>query len=64
MSTRNYRATLRYGGGQYHIADLAAASLRDALAQLVADFPDQAAEADLIEVRLQPEAERRTYGPG
>jgi hypothetical protein len=62
MRTQTYRVTLRYGPARlYHIVDVPAESLRDALAGLLAEYPTFAADADLMEIRLQVEAERRPY---
>jgi DNA-binding response OmpR family regulator len=62
MTTQTYRVTLRYGPARlYHIMDVPAESLRDALAGLVAEYPAFAEDADLMEIRLQVEAERRPY---
>ena len=64
MSDPSYRITLRYGAGrQYHIMDVSATSLREALARLVAEYPDLAADADLVEVRRQADPGQRAYAP-
>jgi len=57
-----YRMTVRHGRPhRYHVEDITADTLRDAL-RLAADaFPDAASSADLLEIRLQADAERREY---
>jgi hypothetical protein len=52
-----YRVTIRYGAPrqQYHVMDLTANSLREALRMAAEDYPDIAAAADLVEIRLHEE---------
>jgi hypothetical protein len=62
MSARTFRLTLRFGTPRrYHIADLAATSLADALAMFLAQYPGEAGDADLLEIRLQADPEQRSY---
>jgi hypothetical protein len=55
-----YRMTLRHGapGKRYHVVDIEAASLRDAMMQAVNAFPAAMdASADLVEIRVHVERE-------
>jgi hypothetical protein len=61
-----YRLTIRFGlpKQQYHVADITANSLREALRMAAELFPEAAAmTADLAEVRRLTEPEDRVYGP-
>jgi len=62
-----FRATLRYlddaGRQRYHVDDVSAATLPDALRALIERLPDTAGAADLLEVRRQAEPDQREYGP-
>jgi len=61
-----YRVTIRFGAPkqQYHIDDIEASSLRDALRVAGERFPDDALQsADLAEVRRQVEPETRSFVP-
>ena len=61
-----YRVTIRFGSPkqQYHMEDIEASSLRDALRLAAERFPDVAmSSADLAEVRRQPEPEARVFTP-
>lgn len=66
MDMNSYRVTIRHGHPhRYHVEDVAAASLRAAVRIAAERFPEQAdASADLVEIRLQREPERREYSPG
>jgi hypothetical protein len=61
-----YRVTVRFGSPkqQYHLDDIEASSLRDALRLAAERFPDSALQsADLAEVRRHVEAEDRSFTP-
>jgi hypothetical protein len=61
-----YRVTIRFGAPkqQYHMDDIEASSLRDALRLVAERFPDDALHsADLAEVRRQVEPEQRSFTP-
>jgi predicted Zn-dependent peptidase len=61
-----YRVTIRFGAPkqQYHVEDIHANSLREALRLAAERFPDAALQsADLAEVRRQVEQEERSYSP-
>ena len=61
-----YRVTIRFGSPkqQYHMDDIHASSLRDALRLAAERFPDVAMpSADLAEVRRQAEPEARVFTP-
>lgn len=60
-----YRATIRYISGvqRYHVVDLEAESLEQALRGLMDAFPEGLDSADLIEVRRQVDAESRPQSP-
>jgi hypothetical protein len=63
----NYRVTVRWGRPrhQYHVHDVEATSLRDALREAADRLPDEvSASADLAEVRLMGDPDRREYAPG
>ncbi|HET9440473.1 MAG TPA: hypothetical protein VFO52_09890 [Longimicrobiales bacterium] len=58
--------TLRHGapGKRYHMVDLDAPDMRAALMQAVNAFPPDAERtADLIEIRVSVDPERRDYTP-
>ena len=61
-----YRMTVRIGrpGRQYDMQDLEAETLRDALRQALEQFPADAAQSDLLELRLLVDAEQRSYSAG
>jgi hypothetical protein len=64
---QQYRITIRYGHPrrQYHVLDLEAATLADALRDAAEALSSEiSATADLAEVRLQVEAEAREYTEG
>lgn len=57
-----YRVTIRFGSPrqQYHMMDITASSLRDAMRIASEDFPEAAlADADLVEIRRQTQPEER-----
>jgi hypothetical protein len=61
-----YRVTIRFGAPkqQYHVLDLTANSLREAMRMAAEDYPDAAAgDADLVEIRRHVDPEAREYGP-
>ena len=61
-----YRMTLRHGerGKRYHVVDIEAESLRDAMMQAVNAVPAAMdASADLVEIRVHVDSETRTYSP-
>ena len=61
-----YRMTLRHGapGKRYHVVDLDAPDMRAALMQAVNAFPpDGERTADLIEIRVSVDPDRRDYTP-
>jgi hypothetical protein len=61
-----YRVTIRFGAPkqQYHMEDIDANSLREALRLAAERFPDAAlASADLAEVRRQVDPEERSFTP-
>lgn len=64
----SYRITIRYaaqGGMRYHVDDVAAATLADALRHAAERMPASvAATADLAEVRVQVDPDARTFTPG
>jgi hypothetical protein len=62
-----YRITIRFGAPkqQYHVDDLTANSLREAMRMAVDAFPDAAgATADLLEIRRQMDPDERGSAPG
>lgn len=63
----SYRMTVRYGEPRprYHMEDVEAASLPDALRQAAESLPDDvAATAELVEIRRMRAPEEREYAPG
>lgn len=61
-----YRVTVRFGTPRqhYHVVDLTANSLREAMRMAVEQFPEAAeATADLVEIRLQTDPDEREFGP-
>lgn len=57
-----YRMAIRYGDvrQQYHVADLEASSLHDALRQAVDAIPEEVDRtADLVEIRLAVDPDAR-----
>ena len=62
-----FRATIRYiaGAQRYHVEDVDAASLDEAMRLLLDLLPAAVREtADLLELRRQADAESRDYTPG
>lgn len=61
-----YRITIRHGQPhRYHMEDVRAATLADAVRQVADRFPAQVAETgDLLEIRRQMDPEQREYTPG
>ena len=63
-----FRITVRYvsaGAHRYHIDDVEADTLAEAMSQSAARMPaDVGASADLVEVRRQADPDRREYTPG
>lgn len=62
-----YRATIRYGVGvqRYHMEDLEADSLEQAMRKLADAFPSEVrASADLLELRRQAVTEPGAQAPG
>jgi hypothetical protein len=60
-----YRATIRFGGPrqQYHMMDLSANSLREAMRLAAEQYPESSAQdADLVEIRLQVDPDAREFG--
>jgi hypothetical protein len=60
-----YRVTIRFGAPrqQYHMVDLTANSLREAMRMAVEEYPEAAAaDADLVEIRRQVDPEERELG--
>ncbi|HUF51627.1 MAG TPA: hypothetical protein VMN60_12370 [Longimicrobiales bacterium] len=58
----HYRVTIRFGSPrpQYHVQDLAANSLREAMRMAVDEFPETAMQAaDLVEIRTQTDPQER-----
>jgi hypothetical protein len=64
----SYRITIRYaagGGMRYHVDDVAAATLADALRLAAERMPGGVgATADLAEIRVQSDPEKRDFTPG
>jgi hypothetical protein len=60
-----YRVTIRHGSPrqQYHVEDIAADSLRQAMQLAVEHFPDAADDADLVEVRALIDPDTREFTP-
>ena len=57
-----YRVTIRFGSPrqQYHVMDLTANSLREAMRMATEDFPEAALQdADLMEIRRQTQPDER-----
>lgn len=62
----HYRVTIRFGAPkqQYHVDDLTANSLREALRMAVDLFPETATDsADLVEIRQQVDPDEREFTP-
>jgi hypothetical protein len=62
----HYRVTIRFGAPrqQYHVEDLTANSLREALRMAVDLFPETGVDtADLLEIREQVDPDAREFGP-
>ena len=63
-SIMHYQVTVRYGGRyqRYHTYVVEAGDAREALADAAEKMPpDVAGEADLVELRIAADPERRTY---
>jgi len=61
-----YRVTIRFGSPrqQYHVMDLTANSLREAMRMAAEQYPEAAADdADLVEIRRQVDPDDREFGP-
>jgi hypothetical protein len=61
-----YRVTIRFGAPrqQYHVEDLTANSLREAVRMAADLFPEAAADAaDLLEIREQVDPDERQFTP-
>jgi hypothetical protein len=61
-----YRMTLRHGSParRYHVVDIEAENMRDAMMQAVNAFPaDGERTADLVEIRVHVDPEERNYSP-
>lgn len=59
-----FQVTVRYGSRyqRYHTFEVEGADVRDALAEAARRVPEEVAvEADLVEVRVAPDPERRSY---
>lgn len=57
-----YRVTIRFGSPrqQYHVMDLTANSLREAMRMATEEFPEAALQdADLMEIRRQMQPDER-----
>ena len=64
MSAPTWRATLRYGAPRrYHLEDVTATSLREALQLVLERWPADVQGADLIEIRQLTDPEQRSYTP-
>ncbi len=60
-----YRATIRHGKPQrYHVEDIDAPDIAEAMRLLSERFPPNVTGADLVEVRLAVDPEQRDYVPG
>jgi hypothetical protein len=61
-----YRITVRYGSPRhkYHVMDVAADTLRDAMIAAAGQMPDPATMPDLVEIRLHQDPEAREFTPG
>lgn len=61
-----YRVTVRHGRpARYHVEDVQASSLPEALQVAAERMPEEVAlDADLAEVRLGLDPEERQFGPG
>jgi hypothetical protein len=62
----HYRITIRFGSPrvQYHVEDITANSLREALRLAAERYPDTASEAaDLVEIRAQVDPDAREFTP-
>lgn len=60
-----YRMTVRYGAPRvrYHMEDIEAPTLADALRKGAAALPAEAVDGELVEIRRGPDPERREYAP-
>lgn len=59
-----FQATVRHGGRyqRYHTLIVEAADAREALRLAASEIPDEvAAEADLVELRVAPDPESRSF---
>jgi uncharacterized protein involved in exopolysaccharide biosynthesis len=62
----HFRVTIRFGSPrqQYHVMDLTANSLREAMRMAAEEYPQAAIEdADLVEIRRQMDPEERQFTP-
>jgi hypothetical protein len=62
----HYRVTIRFGAPkqQYHVEDVTANSLREAMRMAVDLFPESAGDAaDLVEIREQVDPDAREFTP-
>lgn len=62
-----FRATIRHGAPRprYQVEDVQAGDLRDAMRRVLDRIGDDvAADADLVEIRLQSDPDDRDYTPG
>jgi hypothetical protein len=62
----HYRVTIRFGSPrqQYHVMDLSANSLREAMRMAAEQYPEAAAgDADLVEIRRQVDPDEREFTP-
>jgi hypothetical protein len=61
----SYRVTIRHGRPQrYHMVDVEAEDLAEALRQAAERMPAEARGGDLVEVRRSTAPEAREYVPG
>jgi len=60
-----YRVTIRFGAPQrYHVLDITANSLREAMRQAAENYPEAAMQdADLAEIRVQRDPDERVFTP-
>ncbi len=60
-----YRVTIRHGEMRYryHVEDVDAPDMREALRLAMAGMPDEALHADIAEVRLLREPDQRNMAP-
>lgn len=60
-----YRVTIRHGEMRYryHVEDVEAPDMREALRLAIAGLPEEAVQADIAEVRLLREPDERNTAP-